>query len=80
MQEGGEDVRRLTRAYCEYNGHSAGEAAYQGNEDSREPYSGLSCRRTDAEEIMAELPDLRKEQIAACLDYARALAEFEVAV
>jgi uncharacterized protein (DUF433 family) len=33
-----------------------------------------------AEEIMAELPDLREEQIAACLDYARALTEFEVAV
>ncbi len=33
-----------------------------------------------AEEIMAELPDLSKEQIAACLDYARALSEFEVAV
>jgi uncharacterized protein (DUF433 family) len=33
-----------------------------------------------AEEIMAELSDLSKEQIAACLDYARALAEFEVAV
>ena len=31
-----------------------------------------------AEEIMAELPDLRKEQIAACLGYARTLAEFEV--
>lgn len=33
-----------------------------------------------AEEIIAEFPDLRKEQIAACLDYARELAEFEVAV
>jgi uncharacterized protein (DUF433 family) len=33
-----------------------------------------------AEEIMAELPDLRKEQIAACRDYACALSEFEVAV
>jgi uncharacterized protein (DUF433 family) len=33
-----------------------------------------------AEEIMAEFPDLRKEQVAACLDYARALSEFEVAV
>lgn len=33
-----------------------------------------------AEEIMAEFPDLTREQIAACLDYARALAEFEVAV
>jgi uncharacterized protein (DUF433 family) len=33
-----------------------------------------------AEEILAEFPDLRKEQIAACLDYARALSELEVAV
>lgn len=33
-----------------------------------------------AEEILAEFPDLRTEQIAACLDYARDLAEFEVAV
>jgi uncharacterized protein (DUF433 family) len=33
-----------------------------------------------AEEILADFSDLRKEHIAACLDYARALAEFEVAV
>jgi uncharacterized protein (DUF433 family) len=32
------------------------------------------------EEIIAEFSDLRKEQIAACLDYARDLAEFEVAM
>jgi uncharacterized protein (DUF433 family) len=31
-----------------------------------------------AENIIAEYPDLTREQIAACLDYARALAEFEV--
>ncbi len=31
-----------------------------------------------AEEILAEFPDLTLPQIAACLDYARALAEFEV--
>lgn len=30
-------------------------------------------------EIIVEFPDLEKEQIAACLDYARELAEFEVA-
>ncbi len=30
-----------------------------------------------AEEILAEFPDLTREQIAACLDYARELAEFE---
>ena len=33
-----------------------------------------------AEQIVAEFPDLRKEDVAACLDYARALAEFEVTV
>lgn len=32
------------------------------------------------EQIIAEFPDLTREQIAACLDYARELAEFEIAV
>jgi len=32
------------------------------------------------EEIVEEFPDLAIEQVAACLDYARDLAEFEVAV
>jgi uncharacterized protein (DUF433 family) len=31
-------------------------------------------------QIIAEFPDLNHEQIAACLDYARELAEFEVAI
>jgi uncharacterized protein (DUF433 family) len=30
-----------------------------------------------AEDIIAELPDLTRDQVAACLDYARELAEFE---
>lgn len=30
-----------------------------------------------ADEIIKEYPDLTKEQIAACLDYARELSEFE---
>jgi|SRR6266404_686138 len=33
-----------------------------------------------AEEIMAEFQDLTREQIAACLDYAHELAEFEAVV
>ncbi len=33
-----------------------------------------------ADDILREFPDLTREQIAACLDYARHLAEFEVAV
>ena len=32
------------------------------------------------EDIIKEFPDLAEEQIAACLDYARDLSEFEVAV
>ena len=33
-----------------------------------------------AQEIIKEFPDLTKEHISACLDYARELSEFEVAV
>jgi uncharacterized protein (DUF433 family) len=39
----------------------------------------LAAGHTHAE-ILQEFPDLTQEHIAACLDYARALAEFEVAV
>lgn len=33
-----------------------------------------------AEDIIFEFPDLTRDQIAACLDYARDLAEFAVEV
>ena len=39
---------------------------------------GYLAAGTTAESIIAEYPDLTREQIAACLDYARDLAEFEV--
>lgn len=39
----------------------------------------LAAGRTPGE-IVAEFPDLTREQIAACLDYARELAEFEAVV
>lgn len=32
------------------------------------------------EKIIEEFPDLTKEHVAACLDYARELSEFEIAV
>ncbi len=32
------------------------------------------------DDLIAEFPDLAREQIAACLDYARELAEFETAI
>jgi uncharacterized protein (DUF433 family) len=39
----------------------------------------LAAGKTSAE-ILAEFPDLTSEQISACLDYARELAEFEAVV
>lgn len=39
----------------------------------------LAAGRT-AEDIVSEFPDLIPAQIAACLDYARELAEFEAVV
>jgi uncharacterized protein (DUF433 family) len=40
---------------------------------------GYLANGNSAEKVIGEFPDLTKEQIAACLDYARELAEFEVA-
>ena len=40
---------------------------------------GYLSARYSFEQIIEEFPDLKEEQIAACLDYARDLAEFEVA-
>jgi len=37
----------------------------------------LAAGHTPAE-VIKEFPDLNRNQIAACLDYARELAEFEV--
>ena len=39
----------------------------------------LAAGKTAAE-ILADFPDLTNEQIAACLDYARELSEFEAVV
>ena len=41
---------------------------------------GYLATGNSAEDIIKEFPDLTKDQIAACLDYARDLSEFEVAV
>jgi len=40
---------------------------------------GYFAAGNTTEEIIDEFPDLNKDHIAACLDYARELAEFEVA-
>ncbi|HET7108279.1 MAG TPA: DUF433 domain-containing protein [Candidatus Acidoferrum sp.] len=39
----------------------------------------LAAGKTSTD-ILAEFPDLTSEQIAACLDYARELSEFEAVV
>ena len=39
----------------------------------------LAAGKTSAD-ILAEFPDLTSEQIAACMDYARELSEFEAVV
>jgi uncharacterized protein (DUF433 family) len=41
---------------------------------------GYLAAGKSADEIIAEFSDLTRDQIAACLDYARDLAEFEVTV
>jgi uncharacterized protein (DUF433 family) len=40
---------------------------------------GYMAEGNTIEEIIDEFPDLNKDHISACLDYARDLAEFEVA-
>ena len=40
---------------------------------------GYLAAGNTTEGIIKEFPDLAKEHIAACLDYARELSEFEVA-
>ena len=41
---------------------------------------GYLAAGSKSDEVIAEFPDLTVEQIAACLNYARDLADFEVAV
>jgi len=38
---------------------------------------GYLAAGNTVEEIIEELPDITKEQISACLDFARELSEFE---
>ena len=41
---------------------------------------GYLASGSNPDQIIAEFPDINQKQIAACLDYARELAEFEVVV
>jgi uncharacterized protein (DUF433 family) len=39
---------------------------------------GYLAAGKSVDDIIAEFPDLLKDQVSACLDYARELSEFEV--
>lgn len=41
---------------------------------------GYLAKENTPEQIIAEFPDLTNDQIIACLDYARELADFEAAI
>lgn len=41
---------------------------------------GYLASGKDYDEIIKEFPDITEEEITVCLDYARELSEFEVAV
>ena len=41
---------------------------------------GYLAAQYSKDEIIKEFPDLRNEHISACLDYARELADFEIAI
>ena len=41
---------------------------------------GYLAEDSTIEEIIEEFPDITKEQILACLDYARELSEFKVEI
>lgn len=41
---------------------------------------GYLASGKSVDDILAEFPDLNRDQIAACLDYARELAEFEAVI
>lgn len=80
---------KATKAATSYEGHSrdaweqtgaVGEIGPEQLTSKPKPFEDLVVlieRRRD--KIVEEFPDLTKEHIAACLDYARDLSEFEVA-
>jgi uncharacterized protein (DUF433 family) len=57
-----------------------GKPRFKGNRIPVSLVLGYLAAGNTTQEILSELPDLTKEHIAACLDYARDLSEYEVAV
>lgn len=57
-----------------------GKPRIKGNRIPVSLVLGYLAEGISQEGIIEEFPDLTREDIAACLDYARALADFEVAL
>ncbi len=55
-----------------------GKPCFKGTRIPASLILGYLATGSTIEDIINEFPDLTKEHIAACLDYARDLAEFEV--
>jgi uncharacterized protein (DUF433 family) len=58
----------------------AGKPRLKGTRIAVSLVLGYLASGSTVDEIIREYPDLTPEQIRACLDYARELAEFEVVV
>jgi len=58
----------------------AGQPVIKGTRIPVSLILGYLAAGSTFDDIIKEFPDLTHEQIAACLDYARDLSEFEVAV
>jgi uncharacterized protein (DUF433 family) len=56
-----------------------GKPRFEGTRIPVSPVLGYLADGASADGIIGEFRDLTKEQIAACLDFARELAEYDVA-
>lgn len=56
-----------------------GKPRIKGTRIPVSPILGYLAAGNTVDEVIEEFPDLTEEQVAACLDYARELSEFEVA-
>jgi hypothetical protein len=73
-------INRLEKLRFKRPGDSGWQTTLKGLKGTRIPVGfvlGYLAAGKTAEDIIAEFPDLTRDQIAASLDYARELAEFE---
>jgi uncharacterized protein (DUF433 family) len=75
-----ENERSMERPHRKPSEGPAGKSRIKGTRIPVSLILGCLAGGYNPEQIIAEFPDLNHEQIAACLDDARAVAEFEVAI